>query len=403
MKFSHTADAHLGYHQYNLEARAKDIARAFWTVCNKAVKSKCDLLLISGDLFHKRTTDSKTFLQAIGALSMVRKAGILAIAVPGNHDCPWRSGGQTWLSVLDSLGYLLLLDVSIEKGRLSLEKAIYETEGIRVVGIPFLGTALPHIIPQIVEQLSQLPRKYTVLMLHAGLEGEMPGFRAVLTLKDLEPLRPYVDYVAMGHIHKPFKHGDWIFNPGSLEALAADEMEYKGGWCLVDVDGEQHTARHIPYKGRRPFRRLRLDIGEYQNAEQLRKAATALGEQQQDLSGKGVMLELSLVGKLQFARTALDIPLLASALAGDLEPLKVWIRDRTDLEQIEIVAEEGLGRLQMEEQILGQLIEQDARYIEQKSELAQLATEIKVAVLTEEDSEDVWNRVMMQNTTRDKS
>lgn len=403
MRFGHMADPHLGYNQYNLEARAKDIARAFWTICNEAVKAQCDLLLISGDLFHKRTTDSKTFLQAIGALSVVRKAGILTIIVPGNHDGPWRSGERTWLSVLDNLGYSLLLDVSIQNGQLDLKKAIYETEGIRVVGIPHLGAALPRLIPQIVEQLSQLPRKYTVLMLHAGLEGEIPGFRAALTLEDLKLLRPYVDYVAMGHIHKPFEHDNWIFNPGSLEALAADETEYEGGWYLVDVDGKQHTARHVPYEERRPLRRLRLDVSEYQNAEQLREAAAILGKQQEDLSGKGAMLELSLLGKLRFARVALDIPSLADTLVGDLEALKVWIRDRTDLEQIEIAAEEDLSRSQMEEQILNQLIKQDARYVEQKSELAQLAMGVKVAVLAGEDGEDVWNRIMMQDVKRDKS
>lgn len=403
MRFGHIADLHLGYNQYNLEARAQDIARAFWTACSEAVKSKCSLMLIAGDLFHKRTTNSKTFLQAIGALSIVRKAGILTIIVPGNHDGPWRSGERTWLSVLDSLGYFTLLDVSIQSGQLNLEKAIYETEEIRVVGIPYLGAALPRIIPQIVEQLSQLPRKYTVLMLHAGLEGEVPGFRAVLTKEDLEPLRPYVDYVAMGHIHKPFEHDNRIFNPGSLEALAADETEYEGGWYLVDVDGKQHTAKHILYEERRPFRRLRLDVSKYQNAEQLRKAAAILGKQQEDLSGRGAMLELSLLGKLQFVRVALDIPSLANVLADDLEPLKMWIRDRTDLEQIEIAAEEGLSRSQMEEQILGQLIGHDAHYVEQGPELSQLAAELKAAVLAGEDGEDVWNMAINYNITDRKS
>jgi hypothetical protein len=148
---------------------------------------------------------------------------------------------------------------------------------------------------------------------------------------------------------------------------------------------------------------LRLDVGECQNAEQLHEAAAILGKQQEDLLGKGAMLELSLLGQLQFARTALDIPLLADALAGKLEPLKVWIRDKTNLEQIEIAAEEGLSRSQMEEQILGQLIGHDARYAEQGSKLAQLAAEIKMMTLAGEDAKDVWSLALAQSTEGDKS
>ena len=35
-----------------------------------------------------------------------------------------------------------------------------------------------------------------------------------LPIRQLMPIRPYADYVALGHIHKPFEMDAWIHNPG---------------------------------------------------------------------------------------------------------------------------------------------------------------------------------------------
>lgn len=403
MRFMHFADAHLDYWQYHLEERAKDIARAFYTACSEAAEARCDLVLIAGDLFHKRAPDARTLLQSIRALLVLRKFGITVLIVPGNHDGPSRSGEVTWLSVLNNLGYLTMLDVSIADGQLWLgSSAIYETDKIRVVGVPYLGAALPRLIPQIAEQLSPLERKYTVLLTHAGLEGEMPGFREPLTMDDLEPLRTLVDYVALGHLHKPFQRDGWVFNPGSLEALSVDETAYAGGWYLVDVDTNQrHRVLHVPYKGRRPLRRLQVDVGEYQNPEQLRQAIAVLSIEQCDVREYGAMLELTLLGQLQFARAVLDLRLLAQVLAGDLEPLKTWVRDRTSLQQIEISTDEGLTRAAIEEQVLHQLLGRDARYAGHVAPLARLASEIKAMALAGAQKESIWDHLLAHSIVKE--
>lgn len=397
MKFMHFADPHLDYRQYHLEERAKDIARAFYTACSAAAEARCDLILIAGDLFHRRAPDPRAQLQAILALAVVRKLGIPVVVVAGNHDGPGPSGQLPWLAVLANLGYIILLDVSIADGQLWLgSSSIYETDEIRVVGLPYLGAALPRLIPQIAEQLSPLERKYTVLLTHAGLEGEMPGFRQPLTMDDLKPLRGLVDYVALGHLHKPFERDGRVFNPGSLEALSVDETAYAGGWYIVNVDSSQRQmVSHTPYKGRRPFRHLHLDIGECQNPDQLRQAVAALSIEQLDVREYGPMLELTLLGQLQFARAALDLPLLAQVLAGDLQPLKTWVRDRTSLEQIEISTDEGLTRTAMEEQVLHQLLERDTRYIGHERALVGLASEIKGMALAGVQKESIWHHLVL--------
>ena len=183
MRFMHLADAHLGYRQYHSDERARDFARAFRQMSETAIAERCELVLIAGDLFHGLAMDPRTFLQAVGALEPLRDDGIDVVAIAGNHDRARTSHGLTWLHALQELGLLRLLEIGIEDGELSLEKAIYETDDIRVIGFPYVAAALPQLLNQLRDYLSMgmLP-KFTVLMLHAGLEGVIPAFRAALTM-----------------------------------------------------------------------------------------------------------------------------------------------------------------------------------------------------------------------------
>lgn len=351
-RFLHMADVHLGYREYHLKARARDIALAFRAACRAAHDQKCDFMLVSGDLFHGGMT-ATAFLQGVLALPH----DIPLYVIPGNHDGPKPGEGLSWLDVLAHLRDVTVLDVGISDGKLDLTKAVAELLDARIVGIPYLGMGVAQVIPQIAEYLGRVPRKYTVLMMHCGLEGEMPGFREPLTMDALEPLRGLVDYVALGHLHKPFQRDNWVFNPGSMEALSVDEVEWPGGWHIVDVDGLEHQVEVVPYDGRRHFERLVVDVTDLAGSESLHRIVSMLSFTL-DVD-HGAMLELTLRGRLRFPRAALDLPGLKLALTGDHQPLRAWVRDMTTGQEADIETQEGLSRTEMELDVLTQLVARD--------------------------------------------
>lgn len=366
MRFLHMADAHLGYRQYHSDERARDFARAFHQICERAIAEQCNLLLVAGDLFHGSAMDPRTFLQAVGALSPVEEAGIEVVAIAGNHDRARKSHALNWLHALQELGLLRLLEVGIEDGELSLEKAIWETDEIRVVGIPYVGMALPQLLPQVGDYLTTWPRKFTVLMLHAGLEGEVPGFRAALTMADLEPLDSLVDYVALGHIHKPYRTPNrWLCNPGSLETVSIEEAQWPDrGALMVCVEAGEAVDFEWAIPERRPFICLELEVDHYdtpaQLMDELYNDLVGYGWDKESLNPLPPVVTLTLEGVLAFDRSALDIASIEQAIRWAFEPLLIRVRDHTETDAQEITVSEGATRANMERQVVRELVARDA-------------------------------------------
>ncbi len=414
MRFVHVADVHLGYQQYGLEERALDIARAFGRAVAAARDCQADAFLIAGDLFHNRQVDPSSLLLAITLLERLKEAGIPVLAVAGNHDLGWRGGAHSWLTLLHDLGYLTHLDLAIENGRLQLESggeghgSLYETDSLRVIGLPYLGASLPRLLPQLPEALSTRERKFTVLMLHAGIEGSIPGVNEPLRHEHLQPLRGLVDYVALGHRHMPFERSEAeppIYNPGSLEAIAADEAQQEGGWFTVEVseDGSgqwSHTAQRTACP-RRPFHRLLLDVADCPTPDSLQGLALRLATASVRNDGQAPIVDLALRGRLLFSPASLDLSGLASAVEAQTGALKVLVRNLTSFDSGMAPLDEGLTRAQMEEDILRDLIGADSRYRSRREPLAHLALELKDMALAGAEGEELFSRVLADMENHD--
>lgn len=407
VRFAHLADIHLGYEQYGLKQRAQDIARALRDVISAAIDDAVDLVLIAGDVFHNRNVDPPTLMTAVALLAPLRERGIPVVAVAGNHDRGWREGAFSWLSLLDYLGYLVNLDVRIDKGVLHLghndrqPRSIYETGEMRVVGLPYLGAALPRLIGQLAEALSSLERKYTVLLTHAGIEGEMPGFSQPLEHRHLQPLEGLVDYIALGHLHKPFERDGWVYNPGSLEALAVDEVQFGGGRYVVTVEQAgphrwQHAAELIPYRRRRPFLRQHLDISGFETVQELEQAVQAFAMANLHLAGKRALVEIYLRGHLRFAPSALDLNALVAILEQHLQPLRAAVRNGAQPTRPSAELDEDLPRRELEQMILEQCIAADTSYAPWQGQLARLALELKEMSLAGADDQAVFQRALAE-------
>ncbi len=149
-----------------------------------------------------------------------------------------------------------------------------EFDGIRFVGAGYLGAATPFKIRQLVSRLE--PDKTHVLLLHAGPDyfvGESGGFSS----SDLRALNEKVCYLALGHVHRPMRYGDWACNPGSPENCDVREASYDfgpegnrapRGYVMLEINPAQ---RQKPIRSRDSYQSSPPDSPSYARLFGLRK------------------------------------------------------------------------------------------------------------------------------------
>lgn len=392
----HAADIHLGYQQYNLPERYDDFAKAFYRLVDDAIARRVDALLLAGDLFHKRDISPQTLLQASEALERLRRAGIPTIAVEGNHERPRLLEEFSWLDYLAEVGLLILLSPAYRDGRILLEPwqseshqgAYYDLPGgVRIVGAKYYGASTPRVVRDLAEALPALPGPrpaYTVLMLHAGLQGVLDHYAATLTRHDLEALRPHADYLALGHIHKPFVQDDWIYNPGSLETNSVEEAAWDDrGYLVVEVEADaagQPRHRVTPVRARRrPFVRLTFAVDAYNSPEALEQALCAYLDAEADdsLRRQRPVVDLVFRGVLAFRAVDLETSRLEALAKEWFNAIHCQLRDLTAPSDFEIRPSEALDREALERFVLQELVAQDVRRREDSGRWADLALRLK--------------------------
>jgi DNA repair exonuclease SbcCD nuclease subunit len=431
--FIHTADNHLGFEQYGHKERFNDFARAFRAVVDDAVARRADFFVIAGDLFNKRAIDALTLIQAQEALQRLREAGIPVLAVEGNHDRSYYRDGVSWLQFLGWQGLLYLLDPVFRDGapvlapwdRETLRGAYVDLCGgaVRAYGLPWLGAGTARAIQALAGELARVRPdeeaagvEYRVLLLHTGVDGVLPHLHGLPTRQQFEPLRGLVDYVALGHVHKPFAMDDWLFNPGSTETWGADESAWDRGYYCVDLDtrapaGEgRHHARHL-INPRRPFHRLVFRVDgledpaalyerfEGQCRREAQEWARAGGDGEQGERREPVV-DVTLQGVLGFDAGSLDRGSLEEAVRRHFRPLLVRIHDTTHPTDYDPDAEgeEGDGRdrstwHQLELRIFQELLARDARYQPDAPRWAAMLAELKQMALSGEEPSAIATRL----------
>ncbi|GAB4531101.1 MAG: DNA repair exonuclease [Anaerolineae bacterium] len=391
-KFLHLSDVHLGYQQYNHKERFNDFGRAFLHIIDQAIAERVDFVVLGGDLFQKRAIDPPTLLQAVEGLSRLKEAGIPVAAVEGNHEHAHYRDVFSWMDFLAERGYLALLNPTFREGVPELtawdgQHGAYldPVEGVRVYGLKHYGAVTDRVVGSLAKALASADHsglEYVILVMHAGLEGILPHYSAILTHSQLSPLRDYVDYLALGHIHKPFEREGWIYNPGSPETCGMDEADWsERGYYLVEVETEQspkHKARLIR-NPRRPFLRLALNVEARESPDALYAAAEKYVRR--EAAGYADRLqpvvELVIEGVLPFEREELDVKRLEAIVQEAFDPLLVRITNRTVPAEYEVGSDESKSRPELEREVIKDLIERDARYRQFAADWAEVVLNVK--------------------------
>jgi DNA repair protein SbcD/Mre11 len=427
-KFLHVSDVHLGYQQYNLKERFNDFGRAFEHIVGRAIAERVDFVLLAGDLFNRRSVDALTLLQAVVSLGRLKEARIPVLAVEGNHEMAHYRDIMSWMGFLTDQGYLVTLNPRFDDGQAVLEPwngahgayldlAIGHGGGsgmVRVYGAGYFGAATKHVVATLTETLAQADHgqvDYVILMLHAGLDEVLPAYSATVPHSLLVPLHDYVNYLALGHIHKPYTRDEWIFNPGSPETCSVAEAEWpERGYYLVEVDTASdpaHRAQLIP-NPRRPFVRVWVSVDQCSSPDhlyalvesELQAAARrpAAPRPRDESAGLPPVVEVVLEGVLPFSGSELDLNRLQTTAQGVFNALVARVTNRTVPTEFKIRSDEALPRAELERQVFADLIERDTRYRPVAAQWAELAVEIKRMVIEELSPDGIIEHLRRQTT-----
>ncbi len=400
MNFIHASDFHLGYYQYNLRERFNDLARTFNRVIQYAHENDAEFILISGDLFHKRNINAPTYLQAYKVLKKLKhlrkesgKPDIPVFAIEGNHDLAYHSDAHSWLEILSAQGLLRLLKLRSSHG-VDIMGDYAELGDIRIFGVRYIGASTPSEIPRIAHEINTINekygKKYTILMMHFGIEGQAVREGAEVPYNSLRPLKDVVDYLALGHYHIQYSVDDWIYNGGSPEILSASEADFPKGFYHVTDEGPKLVSLKT-----RPMKRFFLEISKFYTPDELYRAVESLIEDADIDSDMKPMIDLTLYGNLNFPKSSISVEKLKSIIDARYSPLWCDVKiHRVDREygvnKSDIV---GLSREEIEMKVLSDMVKNDGRYREHVDEVTRTLIDVKKMSLAKADPESIVRRI----------
>jgi exonuclease SbcD len=287
MKLLHFADAHIdmanyGRHdpQTGLPLRVLDFLKSLDTIVDAAISENVDMVIFAGDAYKDRSP-APTFQREWGRrIIRLSRAGIPTFLLVGNHDMSPATGRAHAIQEFDTLQIphvrVLQKPEFLSADELGLP--------VQMIAIPYISrsglmAALEVSGADRAEVYSEIEKRLTDLMMewlenadqslpiimtaHASVQGAsygsertvMLGADFVLPASLVKDRR--LDYVALGHIHKPQDlnegHHPPVIYPGSIERVDFGEARDDKFFVIVDVAKGQTQVEWRKLEGVRPF------------------------------------------------------------------------------------------------------------------------------------------------------
>ncbi|HIE57897.1 MAG TPA: exonuclease SbcCD subunit D [Anaerolineales bacterium] len=298
IKLLHFADAHIDMANYGrrdpetgLPLRVMDFLKSLDQIVDTAIAEQVDLVLFAGDTYRDRNP-APTFQREWGRRIMrLSQAKIPTLLLVGNHDLSPALGRAHALAEFNTL--------QVEQVRV-LDKPQFLSPGdlwnlpVQVIALPWISRSgmmaqldlragsPDEIYTQLEEKLTTLVQRWldkadpnlpVILTAHASVQGAVyGGERTVMLGSDLVlsgslVKNPQLDYVALGHIHKPQNlnkdaHPPVIY-PGSIERVDFGEAQDQKFFVIAKVERGRAEVAWQQLKGIRRFvdRRVKLQPG----------------------------------------------------------------------------------------------------------------------------------------------
>ncbi len=284
----HFADAHIDMANYGrhdpetgLPLRVLDFLKSLDTIVDAAIQEKVDLVLFAGDAYRDRNPAPTFQREWEKRMMRLSRAGIPTLLLVGNHDISPSIGRAHAIEELATLEvpHIRVLDKPALLGPDELEGL-----PLQVIAIPWiarsgmmaalgLSAADPaQVFEKLEERIGELidtwlekadPRLPVILTAHCSIQGAEYGTERVVMLGSdlvLSPSLvrdPRLDYVALGHIHKPQNlnenaHPPVIY-PGSIERVDFGEAKDDKFFIIAHVERGRTAVEWRQLKEVRPF------------------------------------------------------------------------------------------------------------------------------------------------------
>ena len=231
MKFIHTADIHWGMIPDSDrpwgKKREQAIRLTFQSIIEEARENRADLLLISGDLFHRQplARDLKEVNYLFSTIP-----GTRVVIIAGNHDRIRKSSALYSFSWCSNVTFLMNEEMgSVYFDDLNTEIYGFSYHTAEITEDKTRGLSIPDT------------RRIRILMLHGGDSRHAPFDKNALAASPFS-------YIALGHIHKP---GILVENrmayPGSPEPLDLTETG-PHGFFIGEIDDLTGHVTSLQFK-----------------------------------------------------------------------------------------------------------------------------------------------------------
>lgn len=322
IKLLHFADAHIDMANYGrhdpetgLPMRVMDFLKSLDEIIQTAVAEEVDLVVFAGDAYKDRSP-APTFQREWGKRIMqLSHAGIMTLLLTGNHDISPATGRAHAIQEFETLE---VPHVRVLNKPQFLHPEDLEGLPIQVIALPWisrsglmaqleLDAAQPEeVYKALGERLNELvenwlaeadPNLPTILTAHASVEGAQYGTERTVMLGTDLVLPPALfkdqrlDYVALGHIHKPQNlnkdaHPPVIY-PGSIERVDIGEAHDKKFFILAEVGKGETKVTWRELKNIRPFIDLHVSL---ETSESLNQCLQTALPSQKEMEGAVVRL-----------------------------------------------------------------------------------------------------------------
>lgn len=308
MKLLHFADAHIDMANYGrhdpetgLPLRVLDFLKSLDTIVDAAVAEKVDMVIFAGDAYKDRSP-APTFQREWGKrIIRLSQAKIPTLLLVGNHDLSPAAGRAHAIQEFDTLQVPFVK--VLQKPEFLTPKELWDVPA-QVIAMPWISRSglmaslessasdTKELFSNIEERISDLVEGWIeeankdlplILTAHASVEGAMFGAeRMVMLGSDLVLPTSLVkdqrlDYVAMGHIHKPQdvnkgNHPPVIY-PGSIERVDFGEAKDDRFYIIAEVARGDAKVEWKKIEGTRPFIERRAVLRSSENVTEVLKSA----------------------------------------------------------------------------------------------------------------------------------
>lgn len=233
MRFIHTGDIHLGAAPESKKGWAKSRGDEIWHTFERLIKrikeEPVDLFIIAGDLFHRQPL-LRELKEVDYLFSTIPETKIVLCA--GNHDAMKKGSFYEGYQWSDNVIFL---------GDRNIEKVEIEELNTCVYGLSYHQTEIREALYDRI--IVDRPDMINILVAHGGDEKHIPMNRKKIAMSGF-------DYVAMGHIHKPFMDEKYkMAYCGSLEPIDVNDMGQRG-YIYGEVDKKGLELELIPFSKR---------------------------------------------------------------------------------------------------------------------------------------------------------